>query len=197
MNKYEALKEIFEVEDIHGKISLTKVTVTAEQILLAIAKTKYSLKDELNVNSSTVTRLMKRLWPEKIGTSKLCTHLLIKYNKRCCPNCNEVKDVEEFAKNSSRPTGLNVHCKSCCLDTRRDYQREYRAGVRALKLDRTPSWSQSTKIKEFYDKCPEGYHVDHIVPLQGKLVSGLHVIENLQYLTAKENLSKQNKFDIE
>jgi hypothetical protein len=37
-------------------------------------------------------------------------------------------------------------------------------------------------IKEFYSKCPIGYEVDHIIPLNGKNVSGLHTITNLQYL---------------
>lgn len=60
----------------------------------------------------------------------------------------------------------------------------------------TPSWTNKKAIREFYINCPEGYHVDHILPLKGKLVSGLHIVENLQYLPAKENLSKGNKYAI-
>ena len=68
------------------------------------------------------------------------------------------------------------------------------AKYRASKLQRTPAWANFNEIAEFYKNCPQGYHVDHIIPLQGKLVSGLHVLSNLQYLTAEENLRKSNKF---
>jgi hypothetical protein len=70
------------------------------------------------------------------------------------------------------------------------------ANERAMRLQRLPSWADKEAIKNFYLNCPSGYHVDHIIPLRGKLVSGLHVLENLQYLPAKENMSKGNRYSI-
>ena len=65
---------------------------------------------------------------------------------------------------------------------------------RATKLNAIVGWTNLEKIKEIYKNCPKGYHVDHIVPLQGENVSGLHVENNLQYLTAKQNIAKGNKY---
>jgi hypothetical protein len=49
------------------------------------------------------------------------------------------------------------------------------------------------QIAEFYKNCPKGWHVDHIIPLQGDTVSGLHILENLQYLPGSINDKKSNK----
>jgi len=64
----------------------------------------------------------------------------------------------------------------------------------ASKLQRTPIWSNAEDIKVIYIKaCKEGMSVDHKLPLQGKKISGLHVLSNLQLLTKSENSSKRNK----
>ncbi len=63
----------------------------------------------------------------------------------------------------------------------------------ARKQQRTPAWADLAAIKAFYEACPEGYEVDHIYPLNGKDVCGLHVLGNLQYLTQFENRSKGSK----
>ena len=75
---------------------------------------------------------------------------------------------------------------------------------RAAKIFRTPLWFNAEKeqIADLYKEAQEfreagiDVHVDHIVPLQGKLVSGLHTLANLQILEASLNLSKNNSFEI-
>jgi hypothetical protein len=73
---------------------------------------------------------------------------------------------------------------------------------KAKKLNATPAWLTATdylELESIYAYCGAlravglNYHVDHIVPLQGKRVSGLHVPWNLQVIHATENLRKHNK----
>lgn len=73
------------------------------------------------------------------------------------------------------------------------YSRAKAAKRRAAKLKRTPKWANLQAIQVIYANCPPGYHVDHIVPLRGHNVSGLHVEYNLQYLPASQNMSKGNR----
>ena len=62
----------------------------------------------------------------------------------------------------------------------------------------TPSWAKLERIQEIYWHCIElnksagraAFHVDHIIPLRGKYVSGLHVETNLRVIPAAENLKK-------
>ncbi len=67
------------------------------------------------------------------------------------------------------------------------------ARYRAKKLQRVPPWADLKAIDEFYENCPSNLTVDHYYPLNGEIVSGLHVVENLQYLSLKDNSSKRNK----
>jgi hypothetical protein len=82
----------------------------------------------------------------------------------------------------------------------------YEAKRRSAKLQRTPSWLTPCELERiqalysiaamFTRESGIEHHVDHIVPLQGESVSGLHVYDNLRILPAIENLKKSNKHDV-
>lgn len=66
------------------------------------------------------------------------------------------------------------------------------------KVKAVPPWLTKihvVQMQEFYRQRPANYTVDHILPIQGKQVCGLHVPWNLQYLTQPDNSRKSNKFD--
>lgn len=75
------------------------------------------------------------------------------------------------------------------------------ARYRAAKLQATPAWANKQRIEEFYFAADflsmvtgMWYHVDHIVPLQSKLVRGLHWEGNLQVIPWIENIVKNNRY---
>lgn len=77
---------------------------------------------------------------------------------------------------------------------------------RAAKLRRSPEWlteEHHWMIQEVYeiaklrtDATGVPHEVDHVVPLQGDVVSGLHVPWNLQVIPARENRSKGNVWTV-
>ena len=72
----------------------------------------------------------------------------------------------------------------------------------AAKKRRTPKWADMAMIKWVYSCAPIfsretgiAHHVDHVVPLNGENVCGLHVHQNLTIIPATENMRKKNKWD--
>lgn len=157
---------------------------------------------------------IKKLFPDVSlnGGRETWAHWFIKQSDyKYCNTCFSFKLKDEFGMDNYTYDRFHRKCNSCRKISNADwynknteYHENYlinnrasfnanNAKRRALILQRTVKWANLEEIKEFYKNCPKGYHVDHYYPLQGKIVCGLHVLENLQYITAEENMSKSNK----
>ena len=111
-------------------------------------------------------------------------------------------DINRNIKHKTKRTALRKKWKLA----NKDKVMALDAKRRAAKLQRIPKWL--TDVDKLRIQCKysvaamlnkygvEVWHVDHIIPLQGKYVSGLHVPENLRVIPAKINLSKSNSFEI-
>jgi hypothetical protein len=73
---------------------------------------------------------------------------------------------------------------------------------RARKQRAIPLWANRKAIRAFYEKAAsrskatgQRWHVDHVIPLAGANVCGLHVENNLCVVTAEQNLRKSNKYN--
>jgi hypothetical protein len=85
--------------------------------------------------------------------------------------------------------------------------RAYVRNRQAAQLQRTPKWLTAADFKAieaFYWEAKSkeietgvSHHVDHIIPLRGRTVSGLHVPSNLQVIRAEDNVRKGNRYGAE
>lgn len=97
---------------------------------------------------------------------------------------NYLQNKIEYNKRSSEWRKNNPHMMTA-------YTRNYNLS----KTNRTPKWSNIKETNDFYKNCPDRMSIDHIHPLNGKLINGLHVRKNLQYISRSENSKKSNKFN--
>ena len=119
------------------------------------------------------------------------------------------EDPEVFRRKTARWRASNAEkarglARASAAKQRREHPEKTTAHARRAqmrRLKRFPQWADAAKIQAVYaqarvmaEMLGEPWHVDHIIPLQGRLVSGLHVPENLQILPGVENLRKSNRF---
>ena len=111
-----------------------------------------------------------------------------------------IADQNKYLKNKIRILARNKIWKTANPDRLQAAD----AKRRASRLQRTPAWLTEDDLwllEQIYELAALRtkifgfkWHVDHVIPLQGTLVSGLHVPHNMQVIPAAENLSKSNKF---
>lgn len=109
----------------------------------------------------------------------------------------------EEAKNRQRLASKKYNATK----ERKAKQAFYESNRRALKLKATPKWLSAYQLQhiEIYyqlaqlltEKFSIQMDVDHIIPLKGKNVSGLHVPWNMQIMCHSENVKKNNRLDYE
>lgn len=114
---------------------------------------------------------------------------------------------EKFAEIQSKSSKKNI-------ERRRAYARKHRAENpylysfycrtrQAKQCNATPKWANHEAIKVKYKERNTmskvtglAYNVDHIIPLQGENVCGLHVANNLRVILARDNQRKSNRLEM-
>jgi len=158
----------------------------------------------------------------KVKTKKYYENHKDQVSKHCKEYYEKTKEKQAPKRRQYQEEHWNEHLESSTRwckankDKRKDIQRRYAqqypgkvnantAKRRAARLQATPLWLTKEHLKQierYYIVAKwvesilgEHIHVDHIIPLQGENVSGLHVPWNLQLLTEEENCKKSNKVE--
>ena len=148
------------------------------------------------LSASTFATYNKKILPDKKKGLIPLNYILEILDYKYCGNCKKVKDTCYIRKNKANSTGFQSYCKVCHYNTTKITQAKRQSKRRLIVILQQSLWTLETELAQFYKNCPTGYHVDHIIPLNSPIVCGLHCIDNLQYLTAYDNESKSNKFEI-
>lgn len=170
--------------------------------------------------------IIKRSEAKALGLTHYFTGIACKHghidrrrvNDRNCAGCDKlhrkIYETNHYKKYRNKKRASYQRNKEKHLAQKKLYRQANKAKVNALakaykvrKKNRVPKWVDKDHmwlIKEVYELAQTRtkhfgfpWHVDHIIPLQGELVSGLHVIENLQVIPGIENIKKKNKFEID
>ena len=140
------------------------------------------LKKEWYERNKELTKERARAWALANPEKKYAIH-----------RKNREKDLENHnARN--REWNKNNKPRKAALQAKR----------KSVILQRTPPWDPDAhlivakyQVAAMLSKASGiPYHVDHIIPLQGKNVFGLHVFSNLRVIPSVQNIKKSNKYDV-
>lgn len=152
-------------------------------------KNRERLREKRHLNRDEINR-KKREWHAKKGH---ISHKAWREN-----NKERVREYMAAWEKKNKKHRIEYYKKNIHM-----YQEACRRRQAAQK-NATPAWANIKEMVAFYkqarqltEKTGVNHHVDHIIPLQGKNVCGLHVPYNLQVLTATENVRKSNNWRVE
>jgi len=162
---------------------------------------KYGKNTLKHYNANTRFNItLNKHFPNKPKNVAYHIYILDLLDLKKCGICASIKNSDEFTH--------KYNCKTCAakekkhwVSQNRDHIKSYdRANPknskrRANKLQAIPKWYEKDLVTELYKQSSKEIHIDHIIPLQSNVVCGLHCIDNLQPMRAKENISKSNSFD--
>ncbi len=206
-----------------SKVKNKKSTINLERLATAFLDYHTPTYKLLGESSSTLSAKLKRLFKDNLvnkpRSMTVDSYFLLEYGYKFCGSCKELKNTDNFYACRYNATGKQSEC-IFCIKTRNQksynndstysknkssiWRKENRGAYNALmakrrasKLNATPKWLSVEQLRQiqllYIEAKNKGMVVDHIIPLQGTNVCGLHVPWNLQLLSAKENLSKSNK----
>jgi len=158
---------------------------------------------------STECKLCKRQGDKQYyqANSEKVKQTVAKYRQENPEKVSQVKK-DWYALNKKDVYNKNNSYRKLNPDKSYEYQKKYReanrgkrtawlAKYRSTKLQATPPWFEKDLVETVYIKAKEwGFAVDHVIPLQGENVCGLHCWENLQLLDPMLNSSKGNRFKV-
>ena len=125
-------------------------------------------------------------------------------SNRTCIECLLIKKHERSQRPDVKASDLNRLNKHDKVNPHKKVARTRKR--QAALLQRVPKWLTDSELRMIEAKYSLAamltretgiiHHVDHIIPLQGKKVSGLHVFSNLRVISGSENVKKSNSFQI-
>lgn len=195
------------------KLYNKKGSLTEEEIINYCSQFTKTVQEFFpDKNQSVTQQKLRRIFSNNLLNKpkavKINNYFLYEYGFIKCNICKNILHKSNFYKQESYWNGHKHYCKNCQKNTRnlqhnRDYIKKNRgkynahtAKYRASKIKATPKWltnEQLLEIENLYKKAKLlNLEVDHIIPLQGQNVSGLHVPWNLQLLSKKDNAKKGN-----
>jgi hypothetical protein len=153
-----------------------------------------------------------------VEVAKLCSIQGCGEKLRCNGLCNKHRQSAWTKANPEKRRAQNARYKSKDVEKHSKYNKEWfsknkgKATAYAVKRyaairNRTPAWvtdddrwiiEQSYELADLRTRMfGFKWHVDHIIPLHGRNVSGFHVPDNLQVIPGAENCRKGNRFSIQ